>query len=305
MTDLEKIDWFKLLILLIPVGGGLYSSYNFLQHNVINNYFYINTYKGITIAILLMILMLLYILFKCLAKIFQNIESYLNNLALVFINLSILSFSILLIFIYITIIFFYFKIPNNSVNLENIIYIMLVSIVIILLFVIVSVLIIRFNLDELFGIYFTEESVVEFTYDSFGFLFRIFFLIAVASYIWLIPISSIIFIPLPGEVIIENESSFNDSTVNFFIQITGPNTGLSIILLEENSNNLHDKAIIHNIEPEYTLKTFSNGSLFVNPLGNGKYRVRVNTTDFNRGYYQLKCEVPHYEYKYNVDDFIV
>jgi hypothetical protein len=256
-----------------------------------------------------MVLVSSYIFFRGLAKVFQPIKTFLNNLALIFINLSIISFSILLLFLYLSIIFFKLKIPQNSVSLENIFYIMLVPVGIIYLFLIGSeflrFLIIRFNLDEIFGIYINHTAIVGFTADSLGFLFRIFFLIAVASYIWLIPISSMLYIPLPGQVIMEKESSLNDTTVNFFIQVTGPNTGLSIKLLEENSNNLYDKAIINNIEPEYTLITFFNGSLFVNPLGNGKYSVRVNTTNLNGGYYQLKCEVPQYKYICNVGDFIV
>ncbi len=86
----------------------------------------------------------------------------------------------------------------------------------------------------------------------------------------------------------------NDTQIPVLIQVTGPNTGLSIELFKEQSNILSRIAYIDYLEPQHTLKTSSNNSLVGNTLDVGKYSVFINTTNLTTGYYELKCVRPEF-----------
>ena len=101
---------------------------------------------------------------------------------------------------------------------------------------------------------------------------------------------------MPGDVQIDiaNIHNKNDTQIPVLIQVSGPNTGLSIELFKEQSNNLSRIAYIDYLEPQHTLKTSSNNSLFGHTLDIGKYSVFINTTNLTTGYYELKCVRPEF-----------
>ena len=101
---------------------------------------------------------------------------------------------------------------------------------------------------------------------------------------------------MPGDVQIDigNIHYKNDTQIPVLIQVTGPNTGLSIELLKEQSNNLSRIAYIDYLEPQHNLKISSNNNLVGNTLDFGKYSVFINTTNLTTGYYELKCVRPGY-----------
>ena len=68
--------------------------------------------------------------------------------------------------------------------------------------------------------------------------------------------SAIIVSFMPGDVQIDigNIHYKNDTQIPVLIQVTGPNTGLSIELLKEQSNNLSRIAYIDYLEPQHNLK---------------------------------------------------
>lgn len=108
--------------------------------------------------------------------------------------------------------------------------------------------------------------------------------------------SAIIVSFMPGDVQIDigNIHYKNDTQIPVLIQVTGPNTGLSIELLKEQSNNLSRIAYIDYLEPQHNLKISSNNNLVGNTLDFGKYSVFINTTNLTTGYYELKCVRPGY-----------
>ena len=101
---------------------------------------------------------------------------------------------------------------------------------------------------------------------------------------------------MPGDVQIDigNIHYKNDTQIPVFIQVTGPNTGLYVELLKEQSNNLSPIAYIDYLEPQHNLKFSSNNILVGNTLDFGKYSVFINTTNLTTGYYELKCVCPGY-----------
>lgn len=109
-------------------------------------------------------------------------------------------------------------------------------------------------------------------------------------------VSAMIMNFMPGDVQIDIGNIYykNDTQIPVLIQVTGPNTGLYIELLKEQSNNLSRIAYIDYLEPQHNLKISSNNSLVGNTLDFGKYSVFINTTNLTTGYYELKCVRPGY-----------
>jgi|LGVF01.1.fsa_nt_gb hypothetical protein len=127
---------------------------------------------------------------------------------------------------------------------------------------------------------------------------------------WLAVFPSVVdFTPLQGHVTVDMESiSYkNDTPIPVLIHVTGPNTGLSICLVKEESNhNLEGIDKIKYLEPERnTTKTVSgeNSTLVGNALNYGTYNVFINTTNLSAGYYELVCKRPKYEKTYGARGF--
>lgn len=131
------------------------------------------------------------------------------------------------------------------------------------------------------------------------------FLIILGFVIWLSLFPLVLNSPLKGHVTIDMENIYymNDTQIPIFIQVTGPETGLSMKLFKEDSNNLSEIAFIPYLEPEYNFNTTSNNNLLGISLGSGKYSFFINTTNLTPGYYELVCIRPKYEKTYNAKGF--
>ena len=134
--------------------------------------------------------------------------------------------------------------------------------------------------------------------------------LAVAMIIWLIASQPILHSPLQGHVTVDMDSiCYKDGTpIPVLIQVTGPNTGLSVYLSkEESGNNLTQKDLIEYLNPEHnekrTVSGDNNSILSGNALGDGKYSVFINTTNLPTGYYEIKSVRLKYTEKYGVKGF--
>ena len=304
MANFENVDLFKFWVVFIfPFIAGLIYIYSYLDKNIIENYWYLHIYKGILIASLSLILIILYIFLKT----YINIEPschcipILNKIASIFIVLSILFLFILVSYEILCFTIWKFEISGGFINWGTIEILWWVSIIIIFSICILAVV--------LEGNRYTQSISGTNLYIAEFWKIIIILIVAYAActYIWLEPFSSFSNLPIPGQVIVDKEelNYENNSLIHYSIQIKGPDTGLSIKMLKEESNYLCPISIIENIEPQHKTKIISNNGLIVSALGSGKYSIFINTTEMPAGYYQFKSAVPHYEIICSVSDFYV
>ena len=123
----------------------------------------------------------------------------------------------------------------------------------------------------------------------------------------LLPVSNS---PLQGHVTVDVDSiCYKDGTpIPVLIQVTGPNTGLSIYLSrEETKNNLTQIDLINYLKPEHnekrTVSGNNNSILSGNALSDGRYSVFINTTNLPAGYYEIKSVRPNVMESYDVKGF--
>lgn len=96
-----------------------------------------------------------------------------------------------------------------------------------------------------------------------------------------------------GDVTIKMESIYsnNGAPIPVLIQITGPNTGLSINLSNRTFDyNLTYRDSIKNLNPTHNSNNIAYGDNFIlygNSLENGQYNVFINTTNLSEGYYEF------------------
>ncbi|RZN16426.1 MAG: hypothetical protein EF812_00075 [Methanosarcinales archaeon] len=137
-------------------------------------------------------------------------------------------------------------------------------------------------------------------------------LLVVVMTIWILLFPIVLNSPLQGHVTVDMDSiCYKDGApIPVLIQVTGPNTNLSINLSKESDHNL---TLIDSIElkPEHNEKqtAYINknsvlpGNLSGNALGEGKYSVFINTTNLTTGYYEIKSVRQKYTEKYGVKGF--
>ncbi len=98
----------------------------------------------------------------------------------------------------------------------------------------------------------------------------------------------------------------NGAPIPVFIQVTGPNTGLTITLSKENSERkMAQIDSIGYLEPNHNPfdnVSDKNSNLTGNSLANGKYNVFINITNLSTGYYELMA-VRHIYDKRDVKGF--
>lgn len=304
MANFENVDLFKFWVVFIfPFIAGLICIYSYLDKNIIENYWYLHIYKGILIASLSLILIMFYIFLKTYISIEPSYprSPTLNKIASIFIVLSIFFLFILVSYELLCFIIWKFEISSGFINWGNIEILWWVSLVTIFFLCILG-LILENNryMQSLSG---TNLYIIEF--------WKIIVILIVAyaacTYIWLEPFSSFSNLPIPGQIIVDQEelNYENNSLIHYSIQIKGPDTGLSIRILKEESNYLYPISIIENIEPQHKTKIISNNDLIVSTLGSGKYSIFINTTEMSAGYYQFKSTVPHYEIICSISDFYI
>lgn len=89
------------------------------------------------------------------------------------------------------------------------------------------------------------------------------------------------------------------SPINVPIIMGGPNTGLSITLLSEDSGTLNEISSLnlHSYDSSNRLNDTLkfNGNLAGKATNSGKYTIYINTTSLDPGYYYLRFENPKYK----------
>lgn len=304
MADSKKIDWFKFWVLFImPFIGGLIFVYNYLDKNIIESYWYLHIYKGILIASISLIVLILYVFFKVYTNMASEryTNSMLNKITSIFIKFSIFFSFTLFSYGLLCIIIRQSEIPNSFINWDT-------HNSLIMPFVIAALFLYIFRL--ILERYFDMNIHIRLNYLSeileiIKILIILIIVYSLCTYIWLLSFSFFSNLPVPGQVILDKEElNFrNNSIIYYSIQVKGPDTGLSIKMLKEESGYLHPISTIDNIEPHHNMKIISNNSLTITTLGSGKYSVFINTTEMSAGYYQVKSAVPHYEIISGVSDF--
>lgn len=121
------------------------------------------------------------------------------------------------------------------------------------------------------------------------FIFCCFYLLFIYLIIFLIVGSF-----MPGDVHIDIENTYYKSSgpIPVSIKVTGPDTGLLIKLLKENSDHnltLNDSIKLESIHNSNNTIVGENSILVGNSLGNGMYNIFINNTNLDEGYYELVC----------------
>jgi len=102
--------------------------------------------------------------------------------------------------------------------------------------------------------------------------------------------------PFGGQIEVDMQDTYytKDIQIPISIQITGPDTGLRLLLYKKEFSGLIRIDYIEHIPKNNTnykdknnLKIGSNNTLLASSLGSGKYIVFINTTELNPEYYEL------------------
>ena len=274
------------LTLLTIIGTIFYAVFSYFQNESIEVHSYSLVCGLITIGFILILGLVFYILIK--GHSMEEKEpkkTFQTNLASYIYLYTFKIFTVLLIWI-----LWSFWISYREIMIPNLIN------GIFLIFIIIGVIIIFDKPNRPF-----TKRIIKDKPNLIYFLF----LLILGFVIWLSLFPLVLDSPLKGHVTIDMESIYymNDTQIPIFIQVTGPDTGLSIKLFKEDSNNLSEIAFIPYLEPENNFKTTSNNNLLGISLGSGKYSFFINTTDLTPGYYELVCIRPKYEKTYNAKGF--
>lgn len=273
-------DGFKFAVTVVATFGTIiYATYTYLQNTPVDNNFYVLVSALISVALILVVSLLIYMLIKGYSIEVQdtNQKERLEKRVSHIYSISFFVFTMLLTFIMYIFILLYLKIENSMHKS--------------IFGVICSYVLCLYILDEIRGKQISPLG------GAIGLLMGMLVVLAL--------LSPVLHSPLQGHVIVDMEDVYykNNVPIPVLIQITGPNTGLLIELLKEESSNLRPIASIDYLEPQHNLKTTSNNSLVGNAMGSGKYNVFVNTTNLTPGYYELICIRPKYEEMYGARGF--
>lgn len=276
----NETDGFKFAVTVVATFGTIiYATYTYLQNAPVDNNFYLLVSVLIPVALILVAALIIYILVKGYSMEVQNTnqKERLEKRASYIYSMAFFVFTALLIFTVCLFILLYLKIeitPYKSI-----------------IGTIGSFVLCLYILDEI------RWKRISLLGGAIGFLIGMVILLAL-----FLPV---LHSPLQGHVTVDMEDVYykNDVPIPVLIQVTGPNTGLSIELLKEESTNLRPIASIDYLEPQHNLKTTSNNSLVGSAMGSGKYNVFINTTNLTTGYYELICIRPKYEKMYGARGF--
>ena len=139
-----------------------------------------------------------------------------------------------------------------------------------------------------------------FNKDNFSTIIITSTLFLISLFIWLLLYSSLIHHP-QGHITIDMESVYykSDEQIPVLIQVTGPDTGLSVELFNTSkSTYLMPIASIDELKfyPQQKIGPYKN--LIGDSLSSGKYIVYINTSNMPTGYYKLKFK----RIRYNVSE---
>ena len=274
--------------LLASLGTTLYIVYNYLQNTPVDIYWYLLVCGLIPVALILVVGLLFYILIKGYSMEVQDSnqkESLVKWASRIYL-MVFLVFTMLLVlvlFAFVSIFVFVSAYPEVSYGT-----------------IIISVIV--------FGIVF--GMVLNLTILKRIQLKSILILACFIAFSLLLPtlFSAVLYSPLQGHVTVDMECICykNDAPIPVLIHVTGPNTGLSIQLFQENPNHNLSEVCNITLKPERNpSKTVygENSTLGGNALNYGTYNVFINTTNLSAGYYELMCIRSGYNKTYGARGF--
>lgn len=276
----NETDGFKFAVTVLAAFGTIiYAAYTYLQNTPVDNNFYLLVSVLIPVSLILVAALLIYILIKGYSMEVRdtNQKERLEKRASYIYSMAFFVFTVLLTFITYIFILLYLKIETSMHKS--------------IFGAIGSFVLCWYILDG------TRRKQTFPLGGAIAFLIGMVILSALFS--------PVLNSPLQGRVTVDMGDVYykNDVPIPVLIRVTGPNTGLSIELLKEESSNLRPIASIDYLEPQHNLKTTSNNSLVGSAMGSGKYNVFINTTNMTTGYYELICIRPKYEKIYGVRGF--
>ncbi|RZB32280.1 MAG: hypothetical protein AEth_00603 [Candidatus Argoarchaeum ethanivorans] len=342
----SETNGFKFAVTLLAAFGTIfYTVYNYLQHTAVDIYWYKFLCGIISVTLILVVGLLLYILImgwamevhSVLAK--RKAEGWASDIYLA----SFLAFVMLLVYILLTFVAYRngWISPKSELPLAilsflvcSILYYLffkettISEDVIGLFFIILLLLYYLFFKETSINNRHAAELVIIFgiiicclplikkpgSSEKYGGyqLIKVVYLLALVMTILLLLFFPVLNSPLQGHVTVDMDSiCYTDGApIPVLIQVTGPNTNLSIKLSKESDHNL---TLIDSIKlkPEHNEKqtAYINknsvlpGNLSGNTLGEGKYSVFINTTNLTTGYYEIKSVRPEYTESYGVKRF--
>ncbi|CAD6494729.1 MAG: hypothetical protein EMLJLAPB_00911 [Candidatus Argoarchaeum ethanivorans] len=286
----SETNGFKFAVTLLAAFGTVsYTAYNYLQHTAVDIYWYVFLCGIISVTLILVGGLLSYILVKGFAMevTASGRKEMLEGRASKIYLASFTVFVRLLVYILSLFVLVFMKITSS---------VLVVALLLVFLLFLVSYVLF---LKEKFEFPKIDIIIVA-------------CLCVVAMAILLLPFPLLLNSPLQGHVTVDMDSiCYKDGApIPVLIQVTGPNTKLSINLSKESDHNLTlIDSIKLELEHNETQMAYKNrnsvlpGNLSGNALGEGKYSVFINTTNLTTGYYEIKSVRPEYTKSYGVKGF--
>jgi len=281
MGENEESGGFKFAVTLLATFGTiLYAAYAYFQKVAVSVYFYAFASGVFTVLIISSIILILYVLIKGIALEVQDdiLRNTLEHYALDIYLVAFFTFIITLTFIASAFILLYTE------------GVLIISFLITAIIFIIAIFLARPYLNKRFqrmGFYWAFIS---------GFIIFLFALLP-----WVPLFNFVLNSPLQGDIEVAMESIYynNGAPIPVFIQVTGPNAGLSIYLSKETSERRMNRIdSIGYLEPNHNPDdrvSNEHSNLTGNSLANGKYNVFINTSNLSAGYYELMAVRYKYE----------
>lgn len=271
-TQPNETGGFRFAVTLLAASGTVfYSGYTYLQNTPIDPLWYGFVCGLIAVALILVGGLILYILIKGYSlevKDSDQKEKFKNWASNIY-SMIFLMFIMLLVFVLCLFVLVLLKIKIASF-LFSVIF--LISLMVGLVFV---------------GIPFRKKLSKSKSIDI------VTIALMVGAFVWVSLFVAVLCSPLHGHVTVDMESIYykNNAPIPVLIHLTGPNTGLSIALVKEESNHNLSKIDSIMLKPEQNPdKTESGKYLLGNALKYGTYIVFINATNLSAGYYELRYE---------------
>ena len=289
-TKSNKSDSFKFAVTLLAAFGTIiYTTYTYLQNNPLDRYWYVFVCGLLCVGVVCVFGLLLYIFIKAfLMEEYNGKQKGLEKLASSIYSITLLTSTSLLLFVVVAFALVYIE-KFQSTLCVAVVVIGVLFIVLLCLHLIKD-----------------KPKWKEITW----WVVTVAIPLILGALIWHLLFGPVLISPLQGHITVEMDSIYykDDTQIPVLIHVTGPNTGLSIKLYQEESG--HDLILKDNIteylEPEHNLsktKSGENLTLLANSLGSGKYNVFINTTNLTIGYYELICIRPEYNKPYGAKGF--
>ena len=273
--------------LLVALGTVLYTVYIYFQNKPVDIYWYSLVCGLIPVALILVFGLLFYILIKGYSmevqesKQKESLAKWASRIYLI----VLLIFTMLLVFILSVFVLVYLDVKTEITT---------------------SIIAIGFISFILFFVFIFFLPIFRKNRRKRGIIIFMIFLAVIL--LWPAIFSPVLYSPLQGHVTVDMGGIYykNDAPIHVLIHVTGPNTGLSIQLFQENSNHnlsLNDSITLSPERNQSKTVSGENSTLVGNALDYGTYNVFINTTNLSAGYYELVCKRQKYEKTYGARGF--